>query len=102
MCSSDLRRADVAEALIEGFGLKDLTWVAMRDDESLDRLEEELDEIDPALVLVGVRGVSVPIKSVQRLCTIAEKPMVKLPTGYSPAHVASQILSQAGDELRDE
>ena len=96
------RRADVAEALIEGFGLKNLTWVAMRDDESLDRLEEELDEIDPALVLVGVRGVSVPIKSVQRLCTIAEKPMVKLPTGYSPAHVASQILSQAGDELRDE
>ena len=96
------RRADVAEALIEGFGLKELTWVAMRDDESLDRLEEELDETDPALVLVGVRGVSVPIKSVQRLCTIAQKPMVKLPTGYSPAHVASQILSQAGDELRDE
>jgi len=52
--------------------------------------------------LVGVRGVSVPLKSVQRLCTIALKPMVKLPTGYSPAHVASQILSQAGDELRDE
>ena len=96
------RRADVAEALIEGFGLKELTWVAMRDDESLDRLEEELDEVDPVIVLVGVRGVSVPIKSVQRLCTIAQKPMVKLPTGYSPAHVASQILSQAGDELRDE
>jgi hypothetical protein len=96
------RRADVAEALIEGFGLKELTWVAMRDDESLDRLEEELDEIDPALVLVGVRGVSVPLKSVQRLCTVAQKPMIKLPTGYSPAHVASQILSQAGDELRDE
>lgn len=96
------RRADVAEALIEGFGLKELTWVAMRDDESLDRLEEELDEVDPVIVLVGVRGVSVPLKSVQRLCTIAEKPMVKLPTGYSPAHVASQILSQAGDELRDE
>ena len=96
------RRADVAEALIAGFGLSGLTWVAMRDDESLDRLEEELDETDPAVVLVGVRGVSVPLKSVQRLCTIALKPMVKLPTGYSPAHVASQILSQAGDELRDE
>ena len=96
------RRADVAEALIEGFGLSGLTWVAMRDDESLDRLEEELDETDPALVLVGVRGVSVPIKSVQRLCTIALKPMVKLPTGYSPAHVATQILAQAGEELRDE
>jgi len=96
------RRADVAEALIEGFGLSGLTWVAMRDDESLDRLDEELEESDPALVLVGVRGVGVPIKSVQRLCTIALKPMVKLPTGYSPAHVASQILSQAGDELRDE
>ncbi len=96
------RRADVAEALIDGFGLSGLTWVAMRDDESLDRLEEELDETDPAVVLVGVRGVSVPIKSVQRLCTIALKPMVKLPTGYSPSHVATQILSQAGDELRDE
>lgn len=96
------RRADVAEALIDGFGLSGLTWIAMRDDESLDRLEEELDESDPAVVLVGVRGVGVPLKSVQRLCTNASKPMVKLPTGYSPAHVASQILAQAGDELRDE
>ena len=96
------RRADVAEALIDGFGLSGLTWIAMRDDESLDRLEEELDESDPAVVLVGVRGVSVPLKSVQRLCTNVSKPMVKLPTGYSPAHVASQILAQAGDELRDE
>ncbi len=96
------RRADVAEALIDSFGLSGLTWIAMRDDESLDRLEEEIEEADPAVVLVGVRGVGVPLKSVQRLCTNASKPMVKLPTGYSPAHVASQILAQAGDELRDE
>jgi hypothetical protein len=39
---------------------------------------------------------------VQRLCTVAVKPMVKLPTGYSPAHVATQILAQAGEDLRDE
>lgn len=95
------KRAEVAEALISGFALKDLTWVALRDDESLDRLEEEIEDKDPALVLVGIRGVSVPIKSVQRLCTTADKPMVKLPTGYSPAHVAAQILTQASDQLDD-
>lgn len=96
------RRPDVAEALVKEFGLTGLTWVAMKDDESLDRLEDEIDETDPAIVLVGVRGVSVPLTSVKRLCANANKPMVKLPTGYSPAHVAPQILSQAGDELKDE
>ncbi|RLS54615.1 MAG: hypothetical protein DWH91_11325 [Planctomycetota bacterium] len=96
------RRAEVAEAIIDEFKLSKLTWVAMRDDESLDRLEEEIEETDPAVVLVGARGISVPLKSVQRICTNAERPMVKLSHSYNPDNVATQILSQAGDLLRDE
>lgn len=94
------KREDVAEALQSGFSLKDLTWVALKDDESLDVLEEKIDDINPALVLVGTRGVGTQIKSIQRLCTNAGKPIVKL-SSYSPERVAAQILAQASDQLED-
>ncbi len=47
----------MAEELKSGFSLKSLTWVALKDDESLDILEEKIEDINPAIVLVGTRGV---------------------------------------------
>jgi len=92
------KREDVAEELKSGFALKSLTWVALKDDESLDVLEEKIDDLNPAIVLVGTRGVGSQLKSIQRLCTNADKPMVKL-SSYSSQRVATQILSQASDQL---
>jgi len=92
------KREDVAEELKSGFSLKSLTWVALKDDESLDILEEKIEDINPAIVLVGTRGVGSQIKSIQRLCTNADKPMVKL-SSYSAQRVATQILAQASDQL---
>lgn len=92
------KREDVAEELKSGFSLKSLTWVALKDDESLDILEEKIEDINPAIVLVGTRGVGAQIKSIQRLCTNADKVMVKL-SSYSAQRVATQILAQASDQL---
>lgn len=92
------KREDVAEELKSGFALKSLTWVALKDDESLDVLEEKIDDINPAIILVGTRGVGSQLKSIQRLCTNADKPMVKL-SSYGSQRVATQILSQASDQL---
>jgi len=94
------KREEVAEELKKGFSLKSLTWVALKDDESLDVLEEKIDDLNPAIVLVGTRGVGTQLKSIQRLCTNADKTLVKL-SSYSLERVATQILSQAGDQLDD-
>jgi len=94
------KREEVAEDLKKGFSLKSLTWVALKDDETLDVLEEKIDDLNPAIVLVGTRGVGTQLKSIQRLCTNADKPLVKL-SSYSLERVATQILSQAADQLDD-
>lgn len=93
------RRPEAYEALKTAFGLEELVWVETREHESIDRFEPYVARPEVALVLLAIRWTSHSFGDVKRFCDRYDKPMVRLPGGYSPNQVAAQILVQCSEQL---
>lgn len=93
------RRPDAHDALCAAFGLNELIWVETREHESIDRFEALVARAEVALVLLAIRWSSHSFGEVKRFCERYGKPLVRLPAGYNPNQVASQILAQCSAQL---
>jgi hypothetical protein len=93
------RRSQAEEALRTGLGLSELIWIATREHQSLEPFEPYIARSEVALVLLAIRWSSHSHGDVETFCRLQGKPLVRLPTGYSPNQVAYQILEQCGDRL---
>lgn len=95
------RRPEAYEALSTALKLKELVWIETREHESIERFEPYIARTEVALVLLAIRWSSHSYGDVKRFCDRYNKPLVRLPGGYSPNQVAAQILAQCSGQLGD-
>jgi hypothetical protein len=93
------RRRETEEALRKAFDLKSILWVETKEHQSVDSFEPAVARPEVALVLLAIRWSSHAFGDVRAFCQRHGKPLVRLPGGYSPNQVASQILSQCSEQL---
>ncbi len=86
-------------ALESAFQLSELVWLSTKHGTSVTSFEPYVARTDIAAVLLAIRWASHGFGEVRRYCTRYGKPLVRLPAGYSPEQVASQILAQCSDRL---
>jgi hypothetical protein len=94
-----LRRPNHQRAMEDAFGLLELIWPDTRAHQSVDDFDADVRHERTALVLLAIRWSSHSFGDVERLCDRWGKPFVRLPGGYNPEQVASQILQQASGKL---
>ncbi len=94
-----LKRPLAADALAEALGLKELVWVEGRDQTYAD-FEPYVARADVAVVVLAIRWSRHGFGEVKEFCDTYNKPLVRLPGGYSPNQVALHIMSQVGDRLQ--
>jgi hypothetical protein len=93
------RRRDAQEALRQAFGLAAVFWIATREHQSFETFEPLIARPDVALVLLAIRWSSHGFGEVRHLCDRHGKPLVRLPGGFNPNQVATQILAQCSAQL---
>lgn len=93
------RRRDSQEALRRAFGLESVIWIETKEHQSVYAFEPQIARPEVALVILAIRWSSHAFGEVRHLCEAYEKPLVRLPGGYSPNQVALQILSQCSEQL---
>ena len=93
------RRRDAERLLTAALGLKELVWVETREHQSISAFEPAVARADVALVVLAIRWSSHAFGDVKLFCDRHGKPLVRLPGGYNPNQVASQILAQCSDQL---
>jgi hypothetical protein len=93
------RRPQSEQALKQALGLSDLLWVEAREHTSITRFEPYIARPDVALVLLAIRWSSHSYSEVSEFCQRYGKPLVRLPGGYNPNQVATQILDQCSARL---
>ncbi|MFO0938941.1 MAG: hypothetical protein U0798_20755 [Gemmataceae bacterium] len=89
------------KAIIEAFDLRDLRWIPAIEPGMVPRYEQEIARPDVAVVLYAMRWTGAEYDEVKALCDKHRKPLVKLPRGYNPNQIASELLRQAGERLRN-
>lgn len=94
------RRPGSHQAIEEAFGLRELIWIEPREHQSIDAFESHVARNDVAVVLLAIRWSSHSFSDVLEFCNRHNKLMVRLPKGYNPNEVASQIMGQCSDRLR--
>ncbi len=94
-----VRRVESEQALKRAFDLKELVWVETREHESIDHFEPLVAHPDVALVILAIRWSSHAFGDVKAFCDSYDKPLLRLPRGYSPNQVAHEILSQCSERL---
>jgi hypothetical protein len=87
------------EALRLALGLRELTWIETKEHQSVGSFEAAIAHPEVALVLLAIRWSSHAFGEVKRFCDRYDKPLVRLPGGYSPNQVAVQILAQGSGRL---
>jgi hypothetical protein len=95
-----IRRRDSQETLRRAFGLDSLLWIETKEHQSVETFDPVIARPDVALVLLAIRWSSHGFGEVRHLCERHNKPLVRLPGGYSPNQVAAQILTQGSEQLR--
>jgi hypothetical protein len=93
------RRPGSCEALKSALGLGEVIWIGTREHESIDRFEPAVARREVALVLLAIRWSSHSFEGVKKFCDRNGKPMVRLPGGYNPNQVATQIIAQCSRRL---
>ena len=93
------RHREAQESLRKSLGLRDLVWIETKEHQAVATFEPMIVRPDVALVLLAIRWSSHAFGDVKELCDRHCKPLARLPGGYSPNQVASQILSQCSDQL---
>ncbi len=86
-------------AIEKAFGLAKLEWIPTRPHQPLDDFLPFLKRPDIALVLLAIRWSSHSYGEIAPICKEYGKPLVRLPGGYSPNQIATQIIAQAGTSL---
>lgn len=94
------RRPLAARAIEEAFALRELVWNDAREHESIDVFAPYVARPDVAAVILAIRWSSHSFGEVRMFCDQHDKPLVRLPGGYNPKQLASQILVQCSDRLR--
>ena len=93
------RREHAQHALQAAFKLKELVWVETREHESPSGFQSAIAQPDVALVLLAIRWASHSFGDIKIDCDRLHKPLVRLPRGYNPNQVATEILQQVSDTL---
>jgi hypothetical protein len=93
------RRRATEESLRRAFGLRSISWVETKEHQSVESFEPLVARPEVALVLLAIRWSSHAFGDVKIFCERHDKPLVRLPGGYSPNQVATQILSQCSEQL---
>jgi hypothetical protein len=95
-----LRRPQAQQALRDALGLGELVWIGTRQHQSVRGFEAAVARPEVAVVLLAIRWSSHAFGDVKQSCDRHGKPLVRLPGGYNPAQVASQVLAQCCEQLR--
>jgi hypothetical protein len=93
-----LKRPLAADALTAALQIKELIWVEGRD-QTYELFEPHVARNDVAAVILAIRWSRHGFGEVKAFCDKYEKPLVRLPGGYSPNQVAYHIVSQVGERL---
>ena len=94
-----IRRREAQESLRRALGLSELIWIETKEHQSIDSFEPMIARADVAVVLLAIRWSSHAFGDVRLFCDRHNKPLVRLPGGYSPNQVAAQILAQCSGKL---
>ena len=94
-----IRRREGQESLRRALGLSELIWIETKEHQSIDSFEPMIARADVAVVLLAIRWSSHAFGDVRLFCDRHNKPLVRLPGGYSPNQVAAQILAQCSGKL---
>ncbi len=95
-----MRQPHAQTALTQAFNLSELVWFDAKEHGSNEFFRPSIARADVALVLLAIRWSSHSFGDVKADCDRLGKPLVRLPAGYNPQQVASQILAQCSDQLR--
>lgn len=93
------RRPPSQEALRQALGLREVYWPDSREHQSIEPFATWIAKDDVAIVLLAIRWSSHSFGEVKTFCDRYDKPLVRLPRGYSPSQVAVEILNQASGAL---
>ncbi len=96
-----IRRREAQESLRRALGLSELIWIETKEHQSIDSFEPLIARADVAVVLLAIRWSSHAFGDVRHFCDRHDKPLVRLPGGYSPNQVAAQILAQCSGKLEE-
>jgi len=92
-------RPRTAQIIAEAFDLHELVWCDTRPHKSHLLLEPAIARADVAAVLLAIRWASHGLGEIRTFCERYQKPLVRLPGGYSVSQLAYQIVQQASDRL---
>ncbi len=96
-----IRRREAQASLRRALGLSELIWIETKEHQSIDSFEPLIARADVAVVLLAIRWSSHAFGDVRHFCDRHDKPLVRLPGGYSPNQVAAQILAQCSGKLEE-
>ena len=99
MIGGDSRQAP-KEALERRLRLSELIWVDSKHHQSVSTFESFVARPDVVAVLLAIRWASHSYTDLRHFCRKYDKPLVRLPGGYSPNQVATQILNQSSWRLK--
>lgn len=94
-----IRRPQAQAVLRSTLRLEELVWIGTREHQSIRGFEAAIARPDVVVVLLAIRWSSHAFGDVKQYCDRYGKPLVRLPGGYNPAQVASQILAQCSGQL---
>lgn len=95
------RRPAAHQALAKALGLRELIWIETREHQSIDEFAPYVARPDVAAVLLAIRWSSHSFGDVKDFCDRHDKPLVRLPGGYNPNQVATQIMAQCSGRLAE-
>jgi hypothetical protein len=87
------------DAIKEAFALKEVVWTKSREHQSIERFKSYVVRGDVKVVLLTIRWASHSYGDIKDLCDRHGKLFVRLPGGYNPNQIASQIMAQCGHLL---
>jgi hypothetical protein len=93
------RRREAQATMRRALGLRELIWIETKEHQSIDSFEPMIARPEVAVVLLAIRWSSHAFGDVRMFCDRHNKPLVRLPGGYSPNQVAAQIVAQCSGKL---
>lgn len=93
-------RPDVKAAIEQKLRLTELLWMPIKHGQHVSIFEQYVARPDVIVVLLAIRWSSHSCTDVRHICRKYNKPLVRLPGGYSPNQVATQIINQCSWRLK--
>lgn len=88
------------QTIEEAFDLRELIWCDTRPHQSHLAVEPFIARAEVSVVLLAIRWASHGLGAVREFCERYNKPLVRLPAGYSINQIAHNIWEQASERLR--